>query len=651
MSYRTFKRVLGESSLERKCRFLFGASLLLLIVGSFIWYGRATNALVYENTRSNCRYLAGSAVLLKPHFKMFAAPIDSEEEHQRATIIDEIENLTYKSKFLSLEPVEIDLQPKEQPPVEVADDNWELTALRRLKEEYDRQVAELQAAPNRPRQTPSAADQATMDPAVATVIYETFKDEKPIETDLLAREAGEFQYYQAVRWKAGCVICHLDRYGITPPDTTRPSEENASLLPFVAVKIALPYENTQRAINKNYAILLATAIITVFFSMIALYIVVRYVIVKPLHHLQSVSEEVERGNHAARAQIETNDEFEELARAFNRMLHHLVEAQRQLSDANVNLDAKVDQLAQANMQLYEMNRVKGDFLANVSHELRTPLNSIIGFADVLRNIDSLSEKQKRYASNISSSGRVLLDLINDILDLAKMESGRTQVEPSEFSIEALVRAQCDAVRSLTDEKNIDLEVRSPECLPKIYQDRAKVQQILTNLLSNAIKFTPEGGRVEVRIGTLPPGNTTEPTWLLLTVQDTGIGVADEDRDVIFEKFRQANATRGSDNLTREFSGTGLGLSIVKELCRLLGGEIQFKSQLGQGSAFTIRLPWILATAADAPEEELIPGVPVAKVPYADHQRDQAPLSPRPGPDMPSVDTSPLASSTGGRSDV
>jgi signal transduction histidine kinase len=237
------------------------------------------------------------------------------------------------------------------------------------------------------------------------------------------------------------------------------------------------------------------------------------------------------------------------------------------------------------MQLHEMNRLKSDFLANMSHELRTPLNSIIGFSDVLKGIDALNEKQQRYVDNIGKSGRVLLEMINDILDLAKMESGKMDVRLTDFLIGPIVHAQSDLVRALTEEKNIDLEVQVDPELPPLHQDQGKVQQILTNLLSNAIKFTPEGGRITVTARRGTDGD------LLLTVADTGVGIAEQDRQIIFEKFRQGSTVHGSDNLTREFSGTGLGLSIVRELCRLLGGEIYFESELGKGSTFTAQLPW------------------------------------------------------------
>jgi signal transduction histidine kinase len=332
--------------------------------------------------------------------------------------------------------------------------------------------------------------------------------------------------------------------------------------------------------------LIAVAIFTVFVAMIALYVIVRYVIVRPLKHLREVSDSIIQGDSEQRANIRTNDEFEDLAESFNRMLRHLTEAQSELRDVNTDLDNKVDELAQLNMRLYEMNRLKGDFLANMSHELRTPLNSIIGFSEVLQGIDALDEKQRRYAQNIQKSGRLLLEMINDILDLAKMEAGKMDLRPSEFMLETVVQAQCDMMRSLTEEKNIDLEVQVSGKETPLYQDQAKVQQILTNLLSNAIKFTPEGGRITVA------ARRDSQDQLEITVTDTGVGIAEEDQEVIFEKFRQGTAAFGGDNLTREYSGTGLGLSILKELCKLMEGEISFESSLGIGSTFRVVLPWI-----------------------------------------------------------
>jgi signal transduction histidine kinase len=155
-------------------------------------------------------------------------------------------------------------------------------------------------------------------------------------------------------------------------------------------------------------------------------------------------------------------------------------------------------------------------------------------------------------------------------------------------MDTVIAAQCDMVRALTDEKNIDLKVHVPKDAPTLYQDQSKVQQILTNLLSNAIKFTPEGGRIDVT------ARQVSKDQFELTVADTGVGIPEEDREIIFEKFRQSTAVLGDDGLTREYSGTGLGLSIVRELSKLLGGEIDFESELGRGSTFTVVLPWTMS---------------------------------------------------------
>src|SRR5438132_8476308 len=194
----------------------------------------------------------------------------------------------------------------------------------------------------------------------------------------------------------------------------------------------------------------------------------------------------------ARADIHTADEFEEVGLAFNKMVRHLVSTQEELKQTNTTLDTKVDELAQANMRLYEMNRLKSDFLATVSHELRTPLNSILGFSDVLSGVRALDDKQLRYVGNIQRSGRMLLEMINDILDLAKLESGKMEIRLAEFKIGSLIATQCEMARPLAEKKNIDLDCDAPATLPTLRQDQAKVQQILNNLLSNAIKFTPEG---------------------------------------------------------------------------------------------------------------------------------------------------------------
>ncbi len=254
-------------------------------------------------------------------------------------------------------------------------------------------------------------------------------------------------------------------------------------------------EQTNHKINLNRAILISTALVTAILAMVASYVIVRYVIVKPVKHLRDVSDAIAAGRLNIRSQIQTGDEFEELSHAFNRMLHNLVAMQQELREVNDDLDRKVDELAQANMALFEMNRLKSDFLATMSHELRTPLNSIIGFSEVLAGTEQLNERQRRYASNIQTSGKMLLGMINDILDLAKIESGKMEVRIEDFSI----RDVCEGLTNLTPAdrraEEHHLECRLDEAIPLLRQDPGKLRQILYNLLSNAIKFTPEGGRV------------------------------------------------------------------------------------------------------------------------------------------------------------
>jgi two-component system sensor histidine kinase BarA len=568
VSYRSITDILGQTSLERKCRFLFGLCLLVLITGSFWWYGSRTEDLVYTTTRSTGRHLV-DAIMLHYHWKTL-------EADQKYTSLIETLGRTLQSQPYSWRLLAPDDSPEE-------------------RKDYTRlDAAVLEYFRNRP--APAMAPEARPDdPAGLSNEYREFR----------TADNSEYHYYQPVRARKSCLICHEYRgagAGTAAVASDTPREKLAENELMAVVKVVMPDSATQKAINWNRAILLATAIMTVFLAMLAAYAIVRYVIVKPLQHLRDVSDEVRRGNVQARAEIHTADEFEELGVAFNRMLRGLVDSQEELRKVNQSLDDKVDELAQANMNLYEMNRLKSDFLATMSHELRTPLNSIIGFSDVLGSIQSLDDKQRRYVQNIRSSGRMLLEMINDILDLAKIEAGKMEVRPSTFRVESVVSAQCDMARPLAEKKNIDLEFEVGEGLEACEQDQAKVQQILANLLSNAVKFTPEGGRVDVRAG-LDRGDGESAPAIVLEVIDTGVGIAAEEQQTIFEKFRQGRVFQsGDDAMTREYSGTGLGLSIVRELCRLLGGDIDLESQLGRGSRFTVRLPLVypgLDRAADS----------------------------------------------------
>ena len=403
-------------------------------------------------------------------------------------------------------------------------------------------------------------------------------------------------YFIPIFFKPECMTCHASPDGFSLDPDGDPIAL-ASQYPFRVGRVSMAYTQTHEATTWIRAIVVALGMLIVAVTLFVLHAIVRHLVLVPMYHLRDVSDRITRGDATERAVIETDDEFRELADAFNRMLRHMTETQDQLQDVNHELDARVDQLAQLNLQLYEANRLKSDFLANMSHELRTPLNSIIGFSEVLHGIDSLTDKQRRYASNIQKSGRLLLEMINDILDLAKVEAGKMEVKPSQVDLGRLVHAQCDMMASLVEEKRLVLDIQIDHD-QTAYTDANKLGQILNNLLSNAIKFTPEGGLITVSVTTDPTDPTSDhfgSDHFQLRITDTGVGIATEDQNVIFEKFRQSKKVLDGEGLTREYAGTGLGLSIVKELAKLLGGEVQFESELGRGTSFWVTLPRHLRT--------------------------------------------------------
>lgn len=594
--YRSVKRLLGETSLERKCRLLFGFCLLLLIGGAFWWVDTVAERLVLDTARRQAMDWQQN-FLMGMHWEIWVkGNADAEEFIKR--VRNELGTESAELELLTMQSIDLNVHPQLKN-FKLPQSENEKNLLSRLDERFLRQLDELEKKhpENTNDEAPASAANSNLDQGRILQINLNGKNLKlevpaeelsPLFEEITLPSEGRLKFYQPIYWQGSCSICHKGSI----PDLPAHDKVNAAepFPPVVFTRVTLPYQNTQRAITEVRSILIAAAIVTVFVSMLALYVIVRYVVVKPLQHMREVSEQVAEGNLDARAELLTNDEFEELATSFNTMLRNMVDAQRKLAEANTSINAKADELAQANMRLYQLNYLKSDFLANMSHELRTPLNSIIGFSELLEGIPSLTDKQKRYALRIRESGRFLLEMINDILDLAKLEAGKMDVRLTEFRIDTIIHNQCDMVRALADEKNLDLQVIAEPDLPTLVQDQGKVQQILTNLLSNAIKFTPDGGRITVKAA------ANNEDRLRVSVTDTGVGIAKEDREVIFEKFRQGSAVLGRDGLTREYSGTGLGLSIVKELCKLLGGEISFESELGKGSTFTFILPWRLESA-------------------------------------------------------
>ena len=222
---------------------------------------------------------------------------------------------------------------------------------------------------------------------------------------------------------------------------------------------------------------------------------------------------------------------------------------------------------------------KSEFLANMSHELRTPLNAIIGFSEVLseRMFGELNEKQDEYLKDIYASGQHLLSLINDILDLSKIEAGRMELELADFHLPSAVENALILVRERASRRGIALGHTIDSGLGMVRADERKVKQVLLNLLSNALKFTPEGGRVDVRAG-------LRDDLAEISVADTGVGIAPEDQEAVFEEFRQVGTA------DKKVEGTGLGLALSRKFVELHGGRIWVRSQVGEGSTFTFTLP-------------------------------------------------------------
>jgi len=247
------------------------------------------------------------------------------------------------------------------------------------------------------------------------------------------------------------------------------------------------------------------------------------------------------------------------------------------------VEERTSELVHLNKELEYANRAKSEFLANMSHELRTPLNSILGFSETLleKKRGSLTEKQEQYISLIYSSGEHLLSLINDVLEVSKIEAGKLDVHPDFISIKEVCESSLNFVKTSAMRKSVSVEYINKQHISTVHADPQRLKQILVNLLNNAVKFTPEKGKVSLEVYA-----NTERDQILFSVIDNGIGIAHEDLKTLFTPFTQIDSS-----LSRQYEGTGLGLVIVYKLTELHGGSVMVESEPGKGSRFTIILPW------------------------------------------------------------
>ncbi len=319
---------------------------------------------------------------------------------------------------------------------------------------------------------------------------------------------------------------------------------------------------------------IAITIIALVAAIFLVFLTVRQV-VRPVEKLSEVARAIQAGDLSVRSNINGRDEIGQLALAFNEMTAAVEQRENELKE-------QAAELRVATYRAKEAARVKGEFLANVSHELRTPLNAIIGFTDMLLAGMSgpLNDKQTHKLERLKENGSRLLALINDLLDLTRIESGRLETIQKPFSPRGVADRITAQMESLALESQLEFEtIINPDVPESILGDEKRVEQIIVNLLSNAFKFTKEGS-VTLSLD----ADLVEQTWSM-AVADTGIGIPPHAVNIIFEEFRQLDGS-----YSRAYKGSGLGLSITRNLARMMGGKIGVKSTQGVGSTFTVVLP-------------------------------------------------------------
>jgi len=532
---RTVRRVrLRPLSLAEKCRLMFGGAVLLslslVLVFPYLWMQKLTTKNLIDVSR------------------------------ERA-------NLMYRSHFRLDKIIQSGLRPLD-PSGDVAEAN--AIPMRWIRFGPD------------PMENLNSVDEPHND-AIRSLL------QGPAEDDFRSTRAGgvlQSHYYKLFRAGESCIVCH------NPQGSARAFSLNEPIGAAIISRLDVGGE-IRRIILVNRIGIAVAGLIGAICAMVAFYWITQRVILSPIRQLRAMANNVADGNLEIRSTIMTGDEYEKLSQAFNHMLDNLQAAQEKLREANRQLDLKIAELSERNIELYKANKVKSEFLANISHEFRTPLNSILGFAQVLKDRPTLlkTDKGQRYAENIITSGNRLLHMINDLLQLAKAEAGEIELHIEQGSLPQICEALVSAFLPQTHEKRLRVRVTLDPAIPLLRTDVGKVQQILYNLFSNAVKFTPARGQIEIKAHRL------DDKMMRVAIIDTGCGIAKADHEHIFEKFRQVDGS-----LTRQTPGTGLGLAISKELATLLTGQIGLESEPDKGSTFWLDIPVALAKESQETEK-------------------------------------------------
>ncbi len=356
-----------------------------------------------------------------------------------------------------------------------------------------------------------------------------------------------------------------------------------------AISVIIPKEIAEQQFAATIIFFATTTSVSIL-MIVAIIFLTTGKLMRPIERLTATVAAITRtGDLTTKVDILSKDEVGQLGRAFNDMSTKL---QSTYATLEQRIAEKTAHLQQAVLALERANKMKSEFLANMSHELRTPLNAIIGFAEVLRDkiAGDLNEEQTDFVNDIHSSGSHLLQMINDILDLSKIEAGKMELQYGVFPVPAAIEEVYTIIKGLASKKHLELKTVILTDMKSIEADRVKFKQVLYNLLSNAIKFTPENGKIVLEAGVMED-------MLQVSVSDTGIGMKSDDQQKVFKEFWQADSS-----FARKYEGTGLGLALTKRIVEMHGGKIWFESEYGKGSIFSFSLPVKAAVKTTEPKE-------------------------------------------------